>query len=56
VTVVKYVVNAPILQTSGISAHPLKAASFQDFQGAGGTGIEPATCGFGESGTAVFPV
>jgi hypothetical protein len=23
---------------------------------AGGTGIEPATCGFGESGTAFFPV
>ena len=23
---------------------------------AGGTGIEPATCGFGESGAAFFPV
>jgi hypothetical protein len=26
------------------------------FLRAGGTGIEPATCGFGESGIAFFPV
>jgi hypothetical protein len=26
------------------------------YNGAGGTGIEPATCGVGESGAAFFPV
>src|SRR5689334_14789416 len=33
-----------------------EVASFLDYLLAGGTGIEPAPCGFGESGTAFFPV
>jgi hypothetical protein len=34
----------------------LKSLHFRIQKGAGGTGIEPVTCGFGESGTAFFPV
>jgi hypothetical protein len=49
-TVVKSVVKAPKRQRSGFSDYLLKAASLQDFQRAGGTGIEPATCGFGALG------
>ena len=45
--VVRIVVIGPNTPKSHSSACSLEVASFQKFQGAGGTGIEPATCGFG---------
>jgi hypothetical protein len=35
---------------SGFSAHPLRSRFISGFMGAGGTGIAPATCGFGALG------
>jgi len=47
--------NGVKARRKGCAPYGCSLDEFKDHR-AGGTGIEPATCGFGESGTAFFPV